>query len=86
MENEQEKTITRTININILLYPSIYLTHLQATSSTVKSHNHSTQKMIIKKKAWTATEKRKGGKKASSGSGGLTVDYTKKRDVFCLLS
>ena len=35
--------ITHTININIQLYQSIHLTHLQAISRKVKSHNHSTE-------------------------------------------
>ena len=34
---------THTVTINIQLYQSIYLTHLQAISSTVKLNNRSTE-------------------------------------------
>ena len=44
IETEQEKILTQSININIQLYQSIHLTHVQAISSTVKSHNYLTLK------------------------------------------
>ena len=50
-ENEQEKTLTHTISINTQLYQSIHLTHIQAISSTVKSHNHLMFKKKQEKKA-----------------------------------
>ena len=77
-ENEQEKTLTHTISNNTQLYQSIHLTHIQAISSTVKSHNHST---LEKKAAQTAKKKKK-----SSSSSGPTLDYKKIRDVLHLLT
>ena len=72
-ENEQETILTHTININIQLYQSIHLTHLQAISSTVKSHNHTT----LKKKAQAAPpppHPPPQKKRRSSNSGGVTLD------------
>ena len=34
----------------------------------------------------TGRRKEKKGKKTAKGSGNLTVDYTRKQDVFCLLN
>ena len=39
-ENEQEKILTHTVNTSTNQTKSIHLTHLQAISCTVKSHNH----------------------------------------------
>ena len=60
-ENEQEMILTHTIIESILTpnYISPSICHLQAISSTVKSHNHSTFKKTKQKAAQTAKKKKK---------------------------
>ena len=55
-DREQTRKDTHTISVNIQLHQSIHLTHLQAISSTFKSHNHLTSKKKKKKNTQTATK------------------------------
>ena len=50
-DREQTRKDSHTISFNIQLHQSIHLTHLQAISSTVKSHNHLTSKKKEKEKS-----------------------------------